>query len=92
MIDWVGRDAPLHNCCLNSVVACFRVQLAVSANLHLNVPCRMSTPTANMDPDQPNAEMRAAKAHLAISEIMCVPLEVATGPTCTPQGVCPIRE
>jgi len=36
----------------------------------------MSTPTANMDPDQPNAETRAAKARLALSEIMRVPLEV----------------
>jgi len=51
----------------------------------------MSTPTANMDPDQPNAETRAVKARLAVSEIMRVPLEVATGPTCTPQGVCFIR-
>jgi len=39
-----------------------------------------------MDPDQPNAETRAAKARLAVSEIMRVPLQVATGPTCTPQG------
>jgi len=44
-----------------------------------------------MDPDQPNAETRAATARLAVSEIMRVPLEVATGPTCTPQGACPIR-
>ena len=65
------RDAPLHNCCLYSVVACF--QLAVSANLQLNVVYRMFTPTANMDPDQPNAETRAAKACLAVSEIMRVP-------------------
>ena len=53
----------------------------------------MSTPTANMDPDQPNAETRASTARLAVSEIIRVPLQVATGPTCTPQGVCqcPIR-
>jgi len=72
-------DAPLHNCCLYSMVACF--QLAVSANLHLNVLCRMSTPTANMDPDQPNAETRGAKARLVVSEIVRVQLEAATGPT-----------
>ena len=82
-------DTPIHNCGLFSVVACF--QLAVSANLHLNVLCRMSTPTANMDPDQPNAETRSAKARLAVSEIMRVRFEVATSPTCTPQGVCAIR-
>jgi len=63
----------------------------ISVNLHLNVLCRTSTPTANMDPDQPNAEKRAATARLAVSEIMRIPLEVATGPTCTPQGVCAIR-
>jgi len=33
------------------------------------------------DPDRPNAETRADTAHLAVSEIMRVPLEVATGPT-----------
>jgi len=53
--------------------------------------CRMSTPTANMDPDQLNAETRAATVRLAVSEIMRVPLEVATGLTCAPQGVCPIQ-
>ena len=62
-----------------------------STQLLLNVLCRMSTPTANMDFDQPNAEARAAKARLAVSGIMRVPLEVATGPTCTPQGGRPIR-
>jgi len=45
---------PLHSCRLYSVVACF--QLAVSANLHLNVLCRMSTPTANMNPDYPDCK------------------------------------
>jgi len=30
-------------------------QLVVSANLHSNVLCRVSTPTANMDPDPSNA-------------------------------------
>jgi len=51
----------------------------------------MSTPTANMNPDQPNTETRAVTARLAVSEIMRVPLQVATGPTCMPQGFCPIR-
>jgi len=33
----------------------------------------MITPTANLNPDQPNAETRAATARLAVSEIMRVP-------------------
>jgi len=33
----------------------------------------MSTPTANLNLDQPNAETRAATARLPVSEIMRVP-------------------
>jgi len=79
--------------------------LWLPAQFQLTVLCKLTldshgtvqnvypTPTANMDPDEPNAESRVATARLARSEIMRagVPLEVATGPTCTPQWVCPIR-
>jgi len=51
----------------------------------------MSTPTGNMDPNQSNAETRVVTVRLPVREIMRIPLEVVTGPTCTPQGGCPIR-
>ena len=73
-----------------SMVACF--QLAVLCKLKLECAVQNVYPDCKHGsrPAQHGNEScqsaRAAKARLAVSAIIGVPLEVATGPTCTPQG------